>query len=86
VRVPQPAPEQPLPESDQVTPLFAGSFETEALKFWVWPAVRLADDGETFTAMAARTVIFADADLAVSATEVAVSVTTAGEGSEEGAV
>ncbi len=50
---PQAAPEQPLPERDQVTPLFAGSFVTVAVKLCVWPVVTLAEAGETATVIEA---------------------------------
>ncbi len=86
-KAPHVAPEQPLPESDQVTPLFAGSFITVAVKLCVWPVVTLAEPGETATATAASciTVILAEENFVGSATEVAVRTTTAGDGTAPGA-
>lgn len=85
VRIPQAAPEQPLPERAQVTPLFAGSFVTVALNFCCEPTVTFEVAGDTLTDTPAITVIVAEAVLLVSAAEVAVSVTVAGEGTEPGA-
>ncbi len=85
---PHVGPEHPLPESDQVTPLFAGSFITVAVKLCVRPVVTLAEPGETATVITAAgtIVILAEADFVVSEIEVAVRVTAAGEGAEAGAV
>ena len=87
VSVPHVLPEQPLPDSAHVTPLFAVSFFTVAVKFCVEPVETLAVDGDTATLIAAPAmVIVAEEDLVVSDTEVAVSVTVAGEGTELGAL
>jgi hypothetical protein len=87
--VPHVAPLQPVPESFQVTPLFAGSFVTVAVNACIAPACTLAVGGATVTAIgagAAVTVIVAEADFVVSATDVAVSVTVGGVGTFAGAV
>jgi hypothetical protein len=87
--VPQVEPEQPEPERVQVTPLFAESFWTEAVKFAAVETRTAADVGLTETEMgggAAVMVIEAEADLVPSATEVALRVTVAGVGTEAGAL
>jgi hypothetical protein len=87
--VPHVAPEQPVPESDQVTPLFCESFCTEALKLAVVETCTESDPGLTKTEIgsgAAVTVIVADADFVPSATEVAFIVTVAGAGTDVGPV
>src|SRR5580704_11497733 len=69
-----------LAESDHVTPLFCPSFCTVAKKLCVpAPACRVAAAGETVMAIAAEavTVIVATADLVLSATDVALTVTPA---------
>jgi len=89
VNVPHVAPEQPLPESDHVTPLFCESFCTVAAKPAVVKTCTDVDVGLTPTEIgsgAAVTVMVADADFVESATEVAFSVTVAGVGTAEGAV
>jgi len=58
----------------QVTPLLLGSFVTVAVNWAVAVARTVALPGETETVMAG-TVIVAEPDLVVSATEVAVRVT-----------
>ena len=73
--VPQVAPLQPVPESDQVTPRLPGSLLTVAVKPWLWLCCTLAVDGETLTDTPASTVTLADAERVASATEVAVTVT-----------
>jgi hypothetical protein len=86
---PQAAPEQLPPESVQLTPLFCASLLTVAVKFFVPPgACTLAAVGDTPTEIAAAlaTVIVATTDFDTSATEVAVSVTVAGDGIVAGAV
>jgi hypothetical protein len=70
--VPQDAAEH---DTVQVTPLFAGSLVTVAVKFAVPLVCTLAVLGEIETAMAAGTVMVAEADAEVLATEVAVIVT-----------
>jgi len=87
--VPQVAPLQPTPDSAQVTPWFCVSFVTVAVKTCVPPeACTVALGGATLTAIAggAVTVIVAAPDFVPSATEVAVKVTVAGEGTAAGAV
>ena len=87
-KVPQLAPEQPLPASDQLTPLFCVSFCSVALKLADCESGTAADEGLTETEMAATEVMvmLAEADLLESAMEVAVNVTEAGEGTVAGAV
>jgi hypothetical protein len=58
-----------------VTPLFAGSLVTVAVNFAVALACTVAVLGETETAIAAGTVMVAEADAEVLAAEVAVMVT-----------
>lgn len=80
---------QLVPKSTQVTPFFCGSFCTVAVKFWLAPVGTVADVGDTITTIAPGagvTVIVAAADLVLSATDVAVSVTTGGDGTLAGAV
>jgi hypothetical protein len=84
--VPQAVPVHPVPESAQFTPLFCASFETVAVKLCVKPACTVALVGVRLTETAGVTVIDAAADLVASATEVAVNVTTEGEGAFAGAV
>jgi hypothetical protein len=52
---PHAAPEQPPPESVQVTPAFAESFETIAVNDCVPPTFTVADDGLTATEIGAAT-------------------------------
>ena len=86
VSVPQVLPEQPEPDSVHVTPLFAESFFRVAVKFCVEPVETLAVEGDTDTLIAAPAmVIAAEDDFVLSATDVAVSVTVAGEGAVAGA-
>ena len=85
--VPQVLPEQPEPDSVHVTPLFAESLLTVAVKFCAEPVETLAVEGDTATLIAAPAmVIVAEEDLVVSDTEVAVSVTVADDGTEFGAL
>ena len=89
VRVPQLAPEQPVPGSDQVTPLFCESFCNVAVKPAVVETGTDVERGLTPTEIgsgAAVTVTVADADFVPSATEVPVIVTIAGVGTDAGAV
>ena len=87
VSVPQVEPEQPLPASAQVTPLFDVSLLTVAVKFCVAPVETVAVAGDTATLIAAPAmVIVAEDDFVLSDTDVAVSVTVAGEGAALGAV
>jgi len=64
----------PLCVNVHVTPLFAGSFVTVAVKFCVALTTTLAEFGETETVMAG-TVMLVEADLVGSATALAVMVT-----------
>ena len=86
VNVPQVFPEQPLPDSVHVTPLFAVSLLTVAVKFCVDPVETLAVDGDTDTLIVPPIVIVAEDDFVVSDTEAAVRVTVAGDGTELGSV
>ena len=74
---PQVAALQPAPDSVQVTPLPALSSCTVAVKGCFADAFTLAVPGDTSTTIGggAETVMVADADFVVSATEVAVKVT-----------
>jgi hypothetical protein len=73
--VPQADPAHPAPLMLQVTPLFDESFITLAVKFrdWPWSTV-CAVDGDRVTE-SGGTVIESEADLVLSATDVAVMVT-----------
>jgi hypothetical protein len=87
--VPQAAPLHPVPEIDQLTPLFCGSFVTVAVKFCVpIPASTLGFAGAITTPITgtAVTVITAVPVLLPSAIEVAVRVTVAGDGTTAGAL
>jgi hypothetical protein len=86
--VPQAVPLHPLPETDQLTPLFCESFCTVTVKFRVVLVSTLAVAGETVTTIAdaAVRVIAAVFDFVPSRLDVAVSVTVAGLGSVAGAV
>jgi hypothetical protein len=89
VSVPHVAPEQPVPESDHVTPLFCESFCNVAVKAAVVETCTDVEVGLTPTEIgngAAVTVIVADADFVPSATEVAFIVTVAGDGTAAGAM
>ena len=83
---PHVAPEQPAPPSVQFTPCASRSFVTVAVNVCVNPTVTVAIDGPTLTLTAGTTVIV-DEKLALgSATEVALIVTSAGDGTAAGAV
>ena len=89
VNAPHVAPEQPVPESDHVTPLFCESFCTAALKFAAVETCTESDVGLTETEIAggpAVIVKIAVADFVPSLTDVAFSVTVAGDGTDAGAV
>jgi hypothetical protein len=83
-------PQDELPQvTDQLTPAFAVSLLTEAIRLAVAPIT--IDDGAgvvraTEIAGAEVIVMVAEADLVESLTEVAVTVTVLPEGTEEGAV
>ena len=83
--MPQPDPVQPRPLTLQATPVFELPV-TVAVNCCVFPEITWALVGETFMTMAGRMVTVADADLVVSALEVAVTVTIAGVGAVAGAV
>jgi hypothetical protein len=88
VSVPHVAPEQPVPESDHVTPLFCESFCTAALKFAAIETCTESDVGLTETEIEggpAMIVNVAVADLVPSVTDVAFSVIVAGDGTAAGA-
>ena len=89
VNVPHAAPEQPVPESVQVTPLLEESFWTDAEIPVDCEACTEVEGGLTVTAIGggvAVTVIVALPDFVESAREVAVRVTVGGVGMVEGAV
>ena len=89
VTVPQVAPVHPVPVSVHLTPLAAESLATVAVKACVPFTVTLAVVSDKVTVIGAAvavTVIVADADFVVSATEVAFSVTVAGLGTVVGAL
>jgi hypothetical protein len=89
VSVPHVAPEQPVPESDHVTPLFCESFWTEALKFAAVETCTESDVGLTDTEIGGGPAVIVNvavADLVPSATDVAFSVTVAGDGTDADAV
>src|SRR6202020_425690 len=79
--VPHAAPEQPVPLTAQVTAVFV-VFTTVAVNCCVLPATIWAVVGEMLTAMGGRMVIVAEPDFSGFATDVAVTVTTAGFGTE----
>jgi hypothetical protein len=89
VTEPQAAALHPVPVTVQVTPLFAESLATVAVNgcvpFTVTFAV-LADNVTAIGATAAVSVIVAEADFVVSATDVAFKVTVAGLGTAAGAM
>ena len=88
-REPHAEPEQPEPDSDQVTPLLWESFCRVAAKPADWETWTELEDGLTETEIGAGgavMVMVAEADFVESATEVAVRVMVAGEGTEAGAV
>ena len=87
--VPHAVPLQPVPVTVQVTPLFAESLPTVAVKACVPFTVTLAVVSDNVTVMGAVvvvTVIVAEADFVVSATDVAFNVTVAGFGTAAGAL
>ena len=88
VRVPQAAPEQPVPESDQVTPLFCESFCSVAAKGEDCDTCTEAEGGFTETEIGGGVVMVMAAvpDLVASVMDVAVRVTDAGFGAVAGAL
>jgi hypothetical protein len=83
--VPQPLPEQPEPLKLHVTTVFV-VLVTVAVNSCVFPATTFAVVGEMLTITGRRIVTVADADLVLSAMEVATMVTCAGLGTAPGAV
>ena len=83
--VPHPLPEQPVPITLQLTPVFEVPL-TLALNCCVWPSATFAEVGEIVMPTCSVTVTEALADLFRSATDVAVTVTNGGKGAWEGAV
>ena len=78
-----------LPPATSLTNQLTAIFEdpvTVAMKVCVMPVCTLALAGVIDTATGAAMVTCAEADFVVSAAEVAVTVTVAGEGTELGAV
>ena len=84
--VPHVAPLHPAPVNAHVTPWFSRSFETVAAKLCVSPKFTVAVNGATATEIAGTTVIVEEKLRVPSATEVALIVTVAGEGTAAGAV
>jgi len=85
VTVPHAEPVQPVPARDHVTAVLV-AFVTVAVNCCVPPISSVTLVGEIATATGGATVTVAVADLVVSATEVAVTVTCAGVGTLAGAV
>ena len=83
--VPQAAPEQLLPLTLHVTPVFGVPVTVALNCFWV-PATICAVFGEMLTTTGGTTVTVAVSDLLESATDVAVTKTWAGLGIAPGAV
>ena len=84
--VPQVAPEQPEPETFQVTAVF-DALLTTAVNFCCWLTGTVAVDGDTETlSVCCCTVTREFPNLVVSCWEVAVTVTVAGVGATAGAV
>ena len=83
--VPQVAPEQPAPLRLHVTAVFVVPV-TADVNCWVFPATTCAVLGDMVIATGGATVTVAEADFVVSATDVAVTVTSAGLGIAAGAV
>lgn len=82
---PQAAPVQPAPETLHVTLVLVLPV-TVALNCWWAPATTLALVGEIVTATGGMMVTVAAADRLESAVEATLTVTWAGDGTEEGAV
>lgn len=83
--VPQAFPVQPAPDTSQVT-LVSVEPVTVAVNCCCLPATTCVEAGETFTTTGGSRVTAADEDLETSASEVAVTVTDAGEGRTDGAL
>jgi len=87
VSVPQDTAAQPVPDKLQLTPLFAKSFCTVAMKLVACDTCTDAEVGFTVTEIGEGVVVMiAVADLVLSAIEVACSVTVAGLGAATGAL
>ena len=78
--VPQVAPEQPVPESDQVTPLFCESLVTVAENCLLRETFNEIVAGETLTETGELSVMVTAAVFVLSALAAAVSVTVFGTG------
>ena len=78
--VPQVAPEQPVPESDQVTPLFCKSLDTVAEICLLRETFNEIVAGETLTETDELSVMVTAAVFVLSALAAAVSVTVFGTG------
>jgi hypothetical protein len=87
-REPQVAPLQPAPDSAQVTPRAVESFWSTAVKTCDRFRETVREEGETETEIGglAPMVMLDEADLVLSVTEVAVTVTFGGVGATLGAV
>jgi hypothetical protein len=83
--VPQVAPVQPLPVRLQETAVLDVPVTILVNCCWA-PAITCAVDGETVTTIGGMIVTVAVDDLVGSATEVAVTDTCGGEGTDDGAV
>jgi len=83
--VPQAAPLHPAPETLHDTAVFVVPV-TVAVNFWLLPTITWALAGATVTATGGAIVTEALAVFVASAADVAVTVTTAGLGTAEGAV
>jgi len=89
VSVPHAAPEQPLPNTLQLTPLFRESFCTVALNPVDCDTCTNAEVGFAVTEIGGGGVVMvmiAEADLVLSAIDVACNVTVAGLGAVAGAL
>jgi hypothetical protein len=85
--LPQERPPQPAPVSFQITPLFSTLFVTVAVTVSFWSNSTEEALGETSTERAGDvTIIVAAADFVLSATDVAVRVTSVDDGRAAGAV
>ena len=83
--VPQLTPEQPTPDTPQLTAVFVVPV-TVAANCCVCPTTICAVVGERWTTTGGRIVTATEADFVISALEVAVTVTDAGFGTAAGAV
>jgi hypothetical protein len=77
---PHVAPEQPAPESDQVTPLFCASLETVGVNCCVAETATDAEIGATLTETGRVSVMVVEELFVLSASDVAINVTALGVG------